>query len=267
MNNLSDAEFAVVRRQLGTLSALEAAIPEASGHLDTNGAATWERNPNEPRDRQRLFDDMRRRLCGFRHSAGCRARRCRLDAGGLMDAASLQDRISRGLGTAARRIGTPTDAYRPRGTLRPARAGQPLPASPRRVHRAGRQVRQTQRLRRRAVVRRVRRCLYPPGRLSRAGQRHLVCRRAAAAASGALRADQSDRLVHAPGGPRWRRRQHLRRDRAEHRDAVDRRLARQRARSPSASGRPTANLPSEARPACGPSCCRRWPASSCGRPT
>ena len=65
MNNLSDAEFAVVRRQLGTLSALEAAIPEASGHLDTNGAATWERNPNEPRDRQRLFDDMRRRLCGF----------------------------------------------------------------------------------------------------------------------------------------------------------------------------------------------------------
>lgn len=65
MNNLADAELAVVRRQLGTLSALEAAIPEASGHLDTNGAATWERNPNEPRDRQRLFDDMRRRLCGF----------------------------------------------------------------------------------------------------------------------------------------------------------------------------------------------------------
>lgn len=65
MNNLSDAELAVVRRQLGTLSALESAIPEASAQLDTNGAATWQRNPNEPRDRQRLFDDMRRRLCGF----------------------------------------------------------------------------------------------------------------------------------------------------------------------------------------------------------
>lgn len=65
MNNLSDAELVVVRRQLGTLSALEAAICEASGHLDTNAAATWERNPNEPRDRQRLFDDIRRRLCGF----------------------------------------------------------------------------------------------------------------------------------------------------------------------------------------------------------
>ena len=65
MNNLSDAELVVVRRQLGTLSALEAAISEASGHLDTNAAATWQRNPNEPRDRQRLFDDMRRRLCGF----------------------------------------------------------------------------------------------------------------------------------------------------------------------------------------------------------
>ena len=65
MNNLSDAELVVVRRQLGMLSALEAAISEASGHLDTNAAATWQRNPNEPRDRQRLFDDMRRRLCGF----------------------------------------------------------------------------------------------------------------------------------------------------------------------------------------------------------
>lgn len=65
MNNLSAAELAVVRRQLGTLNALEVAIGEASGHLDTNAAATWQRNQNEPRDRQRLFDDMRRRLCGF----------------------------------------------------------------------------------------------------------------------------------------------------------------------------------------------------------
>jgi len=42
-----------------------------------------------------------------------------------MDAASLQDRISRGLGTAARRIGASTDAYRPRGLSDPlARANR-----------------------------------------------------------------------------------------------------------------------------------------------
>ncbi|MBN9560257.1 MAG: hypothetical protein J0H14_05940 [Alphaproteobacteria bacterium] len=42
-----------------------------------------------------------------------------------MDAAILQDRISRGLGTAARRIGASTDAYRPRGTSDPlARANR-----------------------------------------------------------------------------------------------------------------------------------------------
>jgi hypothetical protein len=42
-----------------------------------------------------------------------------------MDAASLQDRTSRGLGTAARRIGAQTDAYRPRGTSDPlARANR-----------------------------------------------------------------------------------------------------------------------------------------------
>lgn len=36
-----------------------------------------------------------------------------------MDAVRLQDRISRGLGSAARRVGAPTDAYRPRGVSRP----------------------------------------------------------------------------------------------------------------------------------------------------
>jgi hypothetical protein len=44
-----------------------------------------------------------------------------------MDAASLQDRISRGLGTAARRIGARTDAYRPRDMSDPlARANRYL---------------------------------------------------------------------------------------------------------------------------------------------
>lgn len=37
----------------------------------------------------------------------------------MMDAPKLQDRVSRGLGVAARRIGTPTDAFRPRGTADP----------------------------------------------------------------------------------------------------------------------------------------------------
>jgi hypothetical protein len=65
MNNLSDPEMAVVRRQLAALTALEIALPEAAAHIDTDAAATWQSNPNEPRDRQRLFDDLRRRLCGF----------------------------------------------------------------------------------------------------------------------------------------------------------------------------------------------------------
>ncbi len=65
LNNLSDAELAIVRRQLGNLVALEQGIYDAAANLDTDGAATWQRNPNEPRDRQSLFDDSRRRLCGF----------------------------------------------------------------------------------------------------------------------------------------------------------------------------------------------------------
>lgn len=65
MNNLSDPELAVVRRQLASLNALEASLPEPAAHLDTDAAATWQRNPNEPRDRQKLFDDLCRRLCGF----------------------------------------------------------------------------------------------------------------------------------------------------------------------------------------------------------
>ena len=65
MNNLAAAELAVVRRQLGALSVHEQGLFEAAAAIDTNEAATWQRNQNEPWDRQRLFDDMRRRLCGF----------------------------------------------------------------------------------------------------------------------------------------------------------------------------------------------------------
>ena len=65
MNNLSDAESGVVRRYLGTLTALECAVPRAGDNLDTEQAAVWTRNRDELRDRSRLFDEWRRRLCGF----------------------------------------------------------------------------------------------------------------------------------------------------------------------------------------------------------
>jgi hypothetical protein len=65
MNNLSDAEIAVVRRYLGTLHAMEMAVPRSAENLDTDQAAVWTHNPNETRDRARLFDDWRLRLCGF----------------------------------------------------------------------------------------------------------------------------------------------------------------------------------------------------------
>ncbi len=65
MNNLSDAEAAVVRRYLGTLTVLEFAVPRAGDNLDTDQASVWTRNRDELRDRTRLFDDWRHRLCGF----------------------------------------------------------------------------------------------------------------------------------------------------------------------------------------------------------
>lgn len=65
LNNLAAAEEQIVRNYLGTLSALEVAIPQAGGNLDTDQASVWTRNTEEVRDRQSLFDDWRHRLCGF----------------------------------------------------------------------------------------------------------------------------------------------------------------------------------------------------------
>jgi hypothetical protein len=65
MNNLSDAEVAVVTNYLTTLPTLECAITDASTRLDTSEAAVWTRNPYEVRERAALFDDWRRRLCAF----------------------------------------------------------------------------------------------------------------------------------------------------------------------------------------------------------
>lgn len=65
LNYLSTTEEAVVRQYLGTLQGLESAVPGAGDNLDTAAAAVWTHNANEVRDRSRLFDDWRRRLCGF----------------------------------------------------------------------------------------------------------------------------------------------------------------------------------------------------------
>jgi hypothetical protein len=65
MTNLSASETAVVRRYLGTLLALEMAVPGAAANLDTDQASMWTRNKSELSDRIGLFDGWRRRLCGF----------------------------------------------------------------------------------------------------------------------------------------------------------------------------------------------------------
>ena len=65
IQNLAAAEEVVVRGYLAQLASLEADIPAAGARLDTEQAAVWTRNPNETNDRTALFDDWRRRLCGF----------------------------------------------------------------------------------------------------------------------------------------------------------------------------------------------------------
>jgi hypothetical protein len=65
LTNLSGSEIVIVRRYLGNLTALELAVPAASDNLDTDQASVWTRNKNELADRIRLFDEWRRRLCGF----------------------------------------------------------------------------------------------------------------------------------------------------------------------------------------------------------
>lgn len=66
LNNMSPAEEAVFRTTyLANLNTLESAIPATSANLDTAQAAVWTHNPNELRDRDRLFDSWCRRLCRF----------------------------------------------------------------------------------------------------------------------------------------------------------------------------------------------------------
>ena len=65
LNNLAPAEAAVVLQYISTLATIEAAIPGTSDNLDTESAAAWTHNTDEMRDRTNLFDNWRRRLCGF----------------------------------------------------------------------------------------------------------------------------------------------------------------------------------------------------------
>ena len=65
IHNLADGELNVLRRHLSTLARLEAAIPGSADNLDTKSASVWVRNDAEVRDRERLYDNWRSRLCDF----------------------------------------------------------------------------------------------------------------------------------------------------------------------------------------------------------
>lgn len=65
MNHLSETELVVVRNYLTALAQLEAAELATGGNLDTAAAAVWTRNPNEHRDRQRLYQSWQAKLLGF----------------------------------------------------------------------------------------------------------------------------------------------------------------------------------------------------------
>lgn len=66
LNHMSQSEGAVVANTyLANLYTLETAIPGAGANLDTDQAAVWKHNSREVSDRTALFDQWRRRLCGF----------------------------------------------------------------------------------------------------------------------------------------------------------------------------------------------------------
>jgi hypothetical protein len=65
MQNMAPEEEAVVVTYLTQLYSLETDVIGTAARLDTEQAAVWTRNSQEVRERTRLFDDWRRRLCGF----------------------------------------------------------------------------------------------------------------------------------------------------------------------------------------------------------
>jgi hypothetical protein len=65
LNNLSCSEETVALTYIATLNQLEAVVPGVSDNLDSDGAASWQHNPNELADRLTLLDSWRLRLCKF----------------------------------------------------------------------------------------------------------------------------------------------------------------------------------------------------------
>jgi hypothetical protein len=61
----TDEANVVINTYLANLNTLETAIPATGANLDTDAAAVWIHNKNEQRDRERLFDSWRMRLCQF----------------------------------------------------------------------------------------------------------------------------------------------------------------------------------------------------------
>jgi hypothetical protein len=61
----TDEANVVINIYLTNLYMLETAIPAGGANLDTDVAAVWTHNRNEQRDRDRLFDSWRVRLCQF----------------------------------------------------------------------------------------------------------------------------------------------------------------------------------------------------------
>lgn len=64
-NMRPEEESILITTYLTPLYTLETAVTAASDNLDTDIAAVWTHNKNEVRDRTKLFDQWRRRMCYF----------------------------------------------------------------------------------------------------------------------------------------------------------------------------------------------------------
>jgi hypothetical protein len=63
MNNMSPAEYQVIRYHLNFLIQLEVALVSSSNNLDTDAAAVWTHNKQEVADRRGLYHEWRVHLC------------------------------------------------------------------------------------------------------------------------------------------------------------------------------------------------------------
>jgi hypothetical protein len=64
-NMRPEEESILITTYLTPLYTLETAVTGAGDNLDTDAAAVWTHNKNEVRDRTKLFDQWRRRMCFF----------------------------------------------------------------------------------------------------------------------------------------------------------------------------------------------------------